>query len=201
MVEPANAEAMNNPSQCALIRSTTGAPLRVLLALMLAAGSAASVRAQANPQWHGYHSGSNPYDYSLSFSDASSATSPIGSVWYAWVPGAFDLPATPLNASAPAGWTATVDDNSIQFIASSAANDIKPGQTLSGFSYHAAFSPAQLVADPDAGISVAYAGPLESDAGQTFAVQAVPEPSTLMLLISGAAGLFLARPGLGRRLL
>jgi len=191
---------MNNPSQRALIRSTTGTPLRVLLALMLAAGSAASVRAQgqlASGTVAG--SGSSPYDYSLSFSDASSATSPIGSVWYAWVPGAFYLPATPLNASAPAGWTATIDDNSIQFIASSAANDIKPGQTLSGFSYHATFSPAQLVADPDAGISVAYAGPLESDAGQTFTVQAVPEPSTLMLLISGAAGLFLARPGPGRR--
>ena len=53
-------------------------------------------------------SGAGPYSYSLAFSDAAGATSPIGSVWYAWVPGSFYLPASPTSASAPAGWTAAI---------------------------------------------------------------------------------------------
>jgi hypothetical protein len=136
-------------------------------------------------------SGTGPYTYSLSFSNAPTATAPIGSVWYAWIPGHFYLPGTPTIPSAPPGWTANPSGHSVQFVANSPAFDINPGQSLSGFSYQAAFSPAQLAAAPQSGLSDAYSGALFSDLGQYFTVQAVPEPATMTLLICGGAALCL----------
>jgi hypothetical protein len=192
---------MKSMLQSNLIRSTgiTTAAGSTFLGLMLAVGTALSAHAQgqiASGTVSG--SGSGPYTYSLSFSDAPSATSSIGSVWYSWVPGSFFLPGVPTSASAPAGWTATVATESVQFVANSSANYITPGQTLSGFSYQATFSPAQLAAAANSGLSVAYHAGLFSDSpGNTFTVAAaaVPEPATLTLLIAGATGLYLA----GRR--
>lgn len=137
--------------------------------------------------------GSGPYNYSLSFTDAAGATDPIGSVWYAWVPGAFFLPDDPASATAPTGWTASIAANSIQFVASSSAFDIAPGQTLSGFGYQADFSPATLASTPNSGESVAYAGGLFSDAGETFTVAATPEPATPALFAAGVVALYLVR--------
>ena len=185
---------MNRASQSTLIRSNTIAIRAgsILLGLMLVAGTATSVRAQgqlASGTIGG--TGSGPYVYSLTLSDAVGATSPIGSVWYAWVPGFFYLPGVPSSASAPAGWTATISGNSIQYTANSPANDITAGQSLSGFGYQATFSPAQLAAAPNSGRSDAYSAGLFSDGGDIFTVQivVVPEPSTLVLLICGAIGL------------
>ena len=92
--------------------------------------------------------GTGPYSYSLTFSDAAGATSPIGSVWYAWIPGAFYLPSSPSSASAPAGWTASIVGDSVQFVANSSAFDIAPGGSLPGFGYHASFSPSTLASAP-----------------------------------------------------
>ena len=191
---------MNNASHSKLIRpkGLTTAAERILLGLALLGGAANSVHAQgqiASGTISG--SGSGPYTYSLTFKDAANSTSPIGSIWYAWIPGFFYLPGTPTSASAPAGWTATVAANSVQFTANSPANAITAGNSLSGFGYQAAFSPAQLAAALNSGVSVAYSGGLFSDAGFTFTVQpaSVPEPSTRTLLICGAIGLCLV----GRR--
>jgi hypothetical protein len=137
--------------------------------------------------------GSGPYSYSLTFSDAAGATSPVGSVWYARVPGAFFLPSSPTSASAPAGWTAKVVGDSVQFVASSSAFDIAAGGSLSGFGYIASFSPSTLAAAPNSGVSVAYSGGLFSDGGETFTVQSTPEPSPSLLLATGAAALFFVR--------
>jgi hypothetical protein len=188
---------MKNALQSKLIRSTgITAAGKILLGLVLVAGTATSVRAQgqiASGTISG--SGTGPFTYDLSFSDAVNSLSPVGSVWYAWIPGNFYLPGDPTSASAPAGWTASVTLNSIQFTANSPSDYITPGSSLSGFSYQAAFSPAQLAAAANSGVSVAYSGGLFSDAGNTFTVQAVPEPSTLALFVCGAAGLCLV----GRR--
>ena len=186
---------MNGIAQSTLSTSTStaAAATRIVLGLMLAAGTALSVHAQgqiASGTVSG--SGSGPYTYSLSFADAAGATSPIGSVWYAWVPGSFYLPGVPTSASVPAGWTANISSDSVQFVANSAANDITPGHSLSGFGYQASFSPAQLAAAPNSGVSVAYSGGIFSDSGDTFTVASVvPEPSAQMLLIPGASALWL----------
>ena len=168
------------------------AAANILTGLLLAGGAATSAYAQgqmATGLISG--SGSGPYNYTLTFDNAANATSPIGSVWYAWTPGQFYLPGTPASASAPAGWTATVSGASVQYVATTGTFDIPPGGSLSGFGYQASFSPAQLAAAPNSGLSVAYSGGLFSDAGVTFdvAIQAVPEPSTLMLACCGLAGL------------
>lgn len=161
----------------------------ILLGLLLAAGTVVSVHAQgqlASGTTTG--SGGGPYSYSLTFSNAAIATSPIGSVWYAWIPGHFYLPGTPSGAAAPAGWAFNIFGDSIQFTASSPANYITAGQSLSGFSYQAAFSPAQLAAAPNSGQSDAYSAGLFSDSGNIFTVQIVPEPAPVALLASGAIG-------------
>jgi hypothetical protein len=187
---------MKNKLQSNLIQSTgiTAAAGRILLGLILVAGTASSAHAQGQIASGTISaSGSGPFTYDLSFSDAPTSTSPVGSVWYAWVPGFFYLPGIPTSASAPAGWTAAVFGDSVQFTANSPANYITAGSTLSGFSYQAAFSPTQLAAAGNSGVSVAYSGALFSDPGNTFTVQAaaVPEPSTLALLICGTTGLCL----------
>jgi hypothetical protein len=186
---------MNKASPSTLIRSKTIAARAgsILLGLALAAGTATTVLAQgqiASGTISG--AGSGPYTYSLTFSDAAGSLSPVGSVWYAWVPGQFYLPGVPTSASAPAGWSQSIQSDSIQFTANSPANYIQAGQSLSGFGYQANFSPAQLAAAPNSGRSVAYSAGLFSDAGDTFTVQTVPEPSTLTLLVAGLTALFLA---------
>jgi hypothetical protein len=168
--------------------------VKLLAASALAFGTAAIAHAQGEIATGTIgNSGSSPYTYSLTFGDAAGATSSIGSIWYSWIPGFFYLPGTPTSASAPAGWTATVSFNSVQFVANSSANYITAGQSLSGFSYQATFTPAQLAAAPSSGVSVAYAGGLFSDAGNTFTVQPVPEPSTAALLLLGATAFWLLR--------
>jgi hypothetical protein len=166
------------------------------LSLLVGLGTASTAYAQgeiASGTISG--AGSGPYVYSLAFSDGASATTTIGSVWYSWVPGFFFLPGTPTGASAPAGWTANISSDSVQYIANSPANYIQPGQSLSGFGYQAAFSPAQLAAAPNSGESVAYSGGLFSDGGDTFTVQVVPEPSVMAFLGASVLGLALV----GRR--
>jgi len=186
---------MKNPLKSTL-SFLTRAAARMLFGLTLAAAAVTLVHAQGQIASGTIDStGTGPYVYNLTFGNAVGATSSVGSVWYAWIPGQFFLPGTPTSASAPAGWTATIFNNSIQYVASSSANYLTPGQSLSGFSYQAAFSPAQLAAAPNSGVSVAYSAGLFSDAGQTFTVQVVPvpEPSGQMFLLLGATTLWFVR--------
>jgi hypothetical protein len=163
----------------------------VFLCLTMAVGTVATVYGQgqiASGTISG--SGAGPYVYNLTFSDSASASSPIGSVWYAWVPGQFYLPGVPTSAFAPAGWTATISGDSVQYTANSSANYITAGHSLSGFGYDATFSPGTLATTPSSGVSVAYSAGLFSDGGDTFTVQTapVPEPATAGLLaIAGTA--------------
>jgi hypothetical protein len=195
--ESTKGDDMKNIDRLSMIRVAGVAKTawRLWLGMWLVAGCTSLGRAQGQiASGTISSSGAGPYTYSLSFSDAANASSPIGSVWYAWVPGAFYLPGAPTSASAPAGWTATIFGNSVQYVANSPANDITAGSSLSGFSYQAAFTPGQLAAAPNSGVSVAYSGGLFSDGGDTFTVQpaVVPEPSVLTLLSGGAIGLCVA---------
>jgi hypothetical protein len=186
---------MKNMSKSPFI-SLAGVARRFLLGSVLTVGTVSLVHAQGQIASGTIgNSGSGPYNYSLTFSDAAGATSPIGSVWYAWIPGQFFLPGVPTSASAPAGWTATVSSDSVQYVANAPVDYITAGNSLSGFGYQATFTPAQLAAAPNSGESDAYSAGLFSDGGDIFTVHAVPEPSALALMVSGAAALWL----IGRR--
>ncbi len=131
------------------------------------------------------------YQYTLTIMDAGTATLPVASFWYAWTPGSFYLPSAPTSAGGNADWTAHIFGDSIQFSANSAAADITPG-TSQTFTYVASFTPQVLAAAPNNGLSVAYAGALQSTPSENFTVVAAPEPSTLTLLSLGLGGLCLA---------
>ena len=179
------------------VAKTTTATRKFFFAVLLAAGTVASSQAQgqlASGAISG--SGSGPYSYSLTFSNASNATSSIGSVWYAWIPGF--LSAGRSHQRSRAGW---VDRN--RFLATQFNSSPAPRPTTSppeirypGFGYQASFSPAQLAAAANSGVSVAYSAGLFSDAGNTFTVQAavVPEPtSSALLLFTGIVFIFVRR--------
>ena len=164
------------------------------LALALA-GASLKVQAQsiiASGDLTGTAAGPD-YDYSLTVSDSGAATSPIGSFWFGWVPGEFFLATDPTSASAPTGWSATVVNNSIQFLASSSTYDIAPGGSLSGFGFTSADTPATMAGDAVAAgypttpvtTTVAYGAGFFSSPSDTFVVTVVPEPSSLALLLAG----------------
>lgn len=142
-------------------------------------------------------SGGPDFTYAMTLSNASAATEPIGTFWFAWVPGEDFLPTAPLSETAPTGWTVNAithggssDGYAIRWEATSAASDIPIGGSLSGFSFTTADSPAAVEGNspfyPTTPVltSFAYdAGPF-SDAGTQFQVQssAVPEPAALTIM-------------------
>ena len=191
------------PARAATGFITTAAKL--LLGLLLAAGTAGSLEAQsilASGQLSAVAGGGGTWDYTLIISDSASATSPVGSFWYAWVPGQFYLPSNPSSASGPAGWTATPfpsgGTSSIQFVASAPADYIAPGSSLT-FQFVSTDSPTTLAGNAvptypttPIGTTVAYGAGLFSSPEETFVVVSVPEPSTLALAMAGTFGLWVA---------
>jgi hypothetical protein len=143
--------------------------------------------------------------YALTIKDSASSTTPIGSVWEAWIPGQFYMTSDPSNVTVPTGWTDNITPGgggfAIQFLASSSIYDVPVGGSLSGFSFQSPDSPANIdgtstvVSGVPTLTSVAYEGGLFSDAGTTFAFApasaSVPEPTTLGLL--APAGLWMLR--------
>ena len=162
----------------------------IVVAAALAA-SAVSSHAQgetASGTVSGVQSGS-VYDYTVTLLNTSSTVS-IDGFWYAWVPGEFYLPADPNSATAPAGWTASVVANSIQY----SGGTLAPGASIN-FQYMATFAPSALTGF--AGFSYVYHTGLDSspsDGGSFLNVQTVaaPEPSSTSLFVAGALGLLAA---------
>jgi len=175
---------------------------KLFLGLLLAAGLAGSAAAQsilASGQLSAVAGGGGTWDYTMIISDASGATSPIGSFWYAWIPGQFYLPTAPSSVQVPTGWTygiVTAGASSIQFSASSSAYDINPGSSLT-FGFVSTDTPTTLAGNAvptypttPIGTTVAYAAGFFSSPSETFVVQSVPEPSSLALVLAGAFGLW-----------
>jgi hypothetical protein len=132
--------------------------------------------------------------YALTLTDSAASTTPIGSVWAAWIPGQFYFTTTPTSVSEPTGWSGTTASGGIQWTANSPSFDVPVGGTLSGFGFQSAESPALIDGNAPSFpgtptmTSVAYEGGLFSDAGTTFAFTptAIPEPATLALLTPAA---------------
>jgi hypothetical protein len=176
----------------------------IRIALAVAAGlmvSAISVQAQgivASATLSGTAAGGGNFDYTLTLSNAPTASTSIEGFWYAWIPGFFFLPSVPSSASGgSSGWSATVfDNNSIQF-QGNAGNAIAAGGSAT-FSFVSTDTPATLAGNNDGfpiGDSFAYPGTITftvNAAEEEITVQSVPEPSSLGLLIVGSLGLLAA---------
>ncbi len=154
---------------------------------------------QANATLSDIASGLN-YDYTIDLNNTVSSTSPIETLWFAWVPGQNFLPTSPLTVQPPTGWTATItgggpgDGYGIEFVTST--SPVTPGNSLL-FNFSSTDTPAELAGNSPAhpgtpvGTSFVYSGAPFSGSSASFVVQPVPEPSSFGLLLLG--GLFLWR--------
>jgi hypothetical protein len=144
------------------------------------------------------------FDYSITLTNSSTSTDPIGTFWFSWVPGLDFMTNRPISETTPNGWGVQVtnggptDGFAIQWVAGSAAVDIAPGGSLT-FGFVSSETPAQLAGNSQfhptfpEGTSFLYNGaPLTGDSEQ-ITVSAVPEPSTLALSLVGGLGLLASR--------
>ena len=140
------------------------------------------------------------FDYSITLTNSSSSTDPIGTFWFAWVPGKDFLPTNPFDITTPNGWAEKVthagagDGYAIQFVAS-AGSALAAGSSLTGFGFTSADTPAQLVGSSPfyptfpATTAFVYNGAPFSSVSEQFVVSVspVPEPSSLILGLFGVA--------------
>ncbi|MDE3065947.1 MAG: PEP-CTERM sorting domain-containing protein [Verrucomicrobiota bacterium] len=175
-----------------------------ILSLLFALGAASAAFGQNGPEratatLNGVQNG-GLYDYTISLDNTG--TVPIGTFWYAWIPGQFYLPSAPASEAPPTGWTASTPslggNYSIEYSASSSADYLQPGSSLN-FDFTSSDTPATLAGDSSSypgtpiGTSYLYEGAAFSDQGYQFVVQSIPEPSVAGLLTAGFLGLASAR--------
>jgi hypothetical protein len=151
-------------------------------------GDAQSVMASISNQ----QVSSDTWLYTITLTDTGSTS--IGSLWYAWTPDVspfFYLPGTPTDISGTDGWSGSAVANSIQYV-DGVDGPLSSGQSVN-LSYEASFSPGQLAAAVNSGLSVAYEDGIESSPGTSdfSVVTAVPEPSSVALFAAGCFGAIL----------
>jgi hypothetical protein len=140
------------------------------------------------------------FEYSLSLENTGST--PIGAFWYGWTLGHFNLPSTPTSIIGPGGWTVSPEGNSVQF--GDGTGSTIPSGGFGTFTFDSTASPSALTSgmnDGDfTGDSVVFSAPSfmsegdQSDpphASDPFVptLQAVPEPSTFGLMLTGLTGM------------
>jgi hypothetical protein len=118
------------------------------------------------------------WQYSVTLTDTGST--PLGTFWFAWVPGQDFLDTRPISVTDPAGWQNAItnagpsDGFAIQWVASSPSADLQPGGVLSGFTFDSADAPSAVFADsvfhPSTPVttSFVYSGGPFSDPGFNF---------------------------------
>jgi PEP-CTERM motif len=138
--------------------------------------------------------GSNSYEYSLTLNNTG--TTPIGTFWYAWIPGYNLLPSAPTQISSPSGWSANTNPPEPYGVASgqwvNTATPLQPGHSLSGFKFDSTDAPAAIFGNSSYGIPVGYSyvyiGAPETDPGALVIPTVVtPEPGTLGIMLVGVA--------------
>jgi hypothetical protein len=128
--------------------------------------------------------GANDYRYTIVLKDTGST--PIGTLWFSWVPGSGFLPSAP-HFSSPAGWSAVQTDGpppsdgySIQFVADTALSALQPGKSVD-FTFTSATPPSVMFGKsaihPPMAVdtSVVYSGSPFSDAGFTLTASSTYE--------------------------
>jgi hypothetical protein len=136
---------------------------------------------------------------------SNTGTTTIGTFWFGWIPGQNYMGSAPLTVTTPAGWTSLVTHGSatdgwgIRWTANSAASYIQTGQSLSGFNFTSAVTPAGLLgnspfyANVPTTTSFFYIGAPFADPGLQIVASVVPSPMSACVL----AGLMV--PAMRRR--
>jgi hypothetical protein len=158
-----------------------------------------------NAQITSQAAGDGTYNYTIQLNNDGSATESIGTFWFAWVPDYYGydlLTSSPTVTQLPYGWYPYVsndnyyypDGYSIEFY-NYYGLALAPGGSYT-FGFNSPDSPATLAQNspydtiPTLTSYVYSGGPFE-DPGAQFVV-AVPEPSTIGLIGTGAVGLLFA---------
>lgn len=125
--------------------------------------------------------GPNSWRYSLTLNDTGST--PIGTFWFSWIPGENFMPTPASGIVSATKWSGSAmnfgatDGNGILW---STSSPLAAGQSLTGFQFDSASSPAKLAANSPfypgtpVGTSFVYSGALFSDAGFRFVAKTVP---------------------------
>jgi hypothetical protein len=182
-----------------------------LVAAVLGAARAASAAPTSALQISETQINSSTYQYSLTLSDASSSTTNIGALWYAWIPGQDYLTTSPTAITSPAGWslnaitggTKAGDGYAIRWYATP-GDEVVPGQSLSGFSFESTDPPSTIFGNssfyPTTPTSTffTYSGDAAFSGTSVESVgTAVPEPASIAILAPLA--MLLGRHRSGRR--
>jgi hypothetical protein len=188
-------------------------PLAIVLAsgLLVAPASAGVINASGTVQSTALAGG--VFDYTITLTNNSSTTDPIGTFWFSWVPGQDFMGHSPISVASPAGWADRVtgggatDGFAIQWVAGANAPAFVPGSSLS-FSFTSLETPAQLAGNspfhgsfPELTAVLFNGAPFSADSEQiqvTVAPGAVPEPSSLVLTLFGGLSM-IAYKRMGRR--
>ncbi|MGA3011798.1 MAG: PEP-CTERM sorting domain-containing protein [Terracidiphilus sp.] len=132
------------------------------------------------------------YDYSVTLDNTGTTT--IGTFWFSWIPGAGFLSATPTNIDSPAGWTDKTTNSGAAIQWTTTTSPLAAGDWLSGFSFTSTETPAQLLLDftgtgtgsgDPVTTSTVYAGAPLVGTDDEFVATPTPEPSSMLLLLTG----------------
>jgi hypothetical protein len=175
--------------------SLTSPPLKLLILLVVVTALAATAYADgiaATATISYTEPTAGMYDYSLTLNNTGTTT--IGTFWFAWVPGAGFLTTAPSSVVSPTGWTDTVTNSGKAVRWVTTTNLLPAGDSLSGFEFDSTETPDQLTLTVPSGVGagdpvttsfVYIAAPL-ADPGAQLNAQLTPEPSTMLLFLTGS---------------
>lgn len=181
-----------------MIRSLSAVSLLALASVALAQTSASGSLAYIQ------NGASFTYDITLK----NTGTTPIGTLWYAWIPGEDYLPVKPTATASPAGWKLAIIDSTAagegyslqwQVDTSVPGTPLAAGSVLDGFTFTTTTSPIELAGNarfgskPQVGTTFVYQGAPFVGGSSRIVINPTPEPGAFAALGLGSLALLRRR--------